>query len=638
MSNRTSETVVEASPPRTSAPGLLLAAVILSLYGGLALSVDFPRAAFGLHSDEATYYMMGHSLAEDGDVTYRREDLVRVWREFPGGPSGLFLKRGRDILDGGLMLRPPFFWTRTQPDPDGSRLFFGKSFIYPLFAAPFVAAFGTNGFLVFHAVLLTLVAWCAFLFLHARMRADIAALLAGAFLMVTVVPVYFVWIAPELFNFSLGLLAYFCWLYKEVAPASHVGRRARWLLSSSSDVVAVVLVGIATFSKVTNALLVVPIVVWLAWRRRWGRAALVSALFFGVAAGLFAVNTAIAGEWNFQGGERATFYWEFPYQNPTATFDTLVQKLHGRDEALTDIIFDPRVFWTNLRHNIKWFFVGRYAGLVAYFFPAVFVLAAYLLTLRRRPLWQHLVFASGVAQILVFIVMTPYTWNGGGGSVGNRYFMSAYGVFLFLMPAVSRVSVALIPWIIGAIFTAPLVLRPFAASFRPGDNAKSGPLRLLPVELTTVYDWPINTDPTRVRVWFGNYPEGSSPGFQIYFFDDNAYQQEVDKSFWVKGESRAEFLIKTDRPMKRLQLTLSAGAAATTVKAVLSGRSQEVSLQPGESRQILFAMPTGFPYQGQWPVWVASVSSSAGFTPIFIDPAAKDTRYLGVRVTPILVE
>ena len=55
--------------------------------------VDFPRAAIGIQSDEATYYMMGHSLAEDGDLTYRREDLVRVWREFPSGPTGVFLKQ-----------------------------------------------------------------------------------------------------------------------------------------------------------------------------------------------------------------------------------------------------------------------------------------------------------------------------------------------------------------------------------------------------------------------------------------------------------------------------------------------------------------------------------------------------------------
>src|SRR3954447_25229819 len=84
-------------------PGALLALLLLCVYGGIAVSVDFPRTAMGIQSDEATYYMMGHSLAEDGDLTYRREDLVRVWKEFDSGPAGLFLKRGRDVRGGGLM-------------------------------------------------------------------------------------------------------------------------------------------------------------------------------------------------------------------------------------------------------------------------------------------------------------------------------------------------------------------------------------------------------------------------------------------------------------------------------------------------------------------------------------------------------
>ena len=223
-------------PPYTAGPayrpGLVLAALILCVYGGLGLTVDFPRAAIGIQSDEATYYMMGHSLAEDGDLTYRREDLVRVWREFPGGPTGVFLKKGRDIERFGLMLRPPFFWTQTRPDPDPNRYFYGKSFAYPLFAAPFVWLFGTNGFLLLNALLLSAATLCGYLFLQARSRPAVAAVLSGGFVMASVVPVYFVWIAPELFNFALGVFAYFCWLYKEVAAPSAAGRGTRWLFRS----------------------------------------------------------------------------------------------------------------------------------------------------------------------------------------------------------------------------------------------------------------------------------------------------------------------------------------------------------------------------------------------------------------------
>jgi Dolichyl-phosphate-mannose-protein mannosyltransferase len=625
-------------PARTTmVPGVVLAAVLLCLYGGLALTVDFPRAAIGIQSDEATYYMMGHSLAADGDLTYRREDLVRVWREFPSGPAGVFLKKGRVIERFGLMRRPPFFWTATRPDTDPNRYFYGKSFAYPLFAAPFVRVFGTNGFLVLNALLLAAAAFCGYVFLAARTRPAIAALLAGAFVMVSVVPVYFVWIAPELFNFTLGVLAYFCWLYKEVAPPGSASRRSRWLFGPRSDVAAGVLLGLATFSKVSNALLFPPVVLWLAWRRRWREALNASIAFALVALALFAINLAISGEWNYQGGQdRSTFVYEFPLQTPASGFGVGAPK--ERNEALTEIIFNRSVVWTNLTHNLGYLFVGRYAGMVPYYFPAAFAVLLFLAGVRRRPGWQVLALCGGLAQPLFFAVVTPYTWLGGGGSVGNRYFMGAYGAFLFLLPPISRVSVALVPWIAGSLFVAPLVLNPFVTSFYPGRYAAHGLFRLLPVELTLVYDWPINTDESRVRIWYGDNKGQGDPGFQLYFFDANAYGQEIDKSFWVKGESRAEFLVKTDRPMKRLVLTLTAGGVATDVTARVAGRTQRVALQAGGSQQIFFALGDGFPYQGQWPVWTASVSSSAGFVPALTEDKSTDTRYLGVRVKPTLVE
>ena len=623
--------------------GLLLAVVILAIYGGLALSVDFPRAAIGIQSDEATYYMMGHSLAEDGDLTYHRSDLERVWKEFPSGPTGLFLKRGRDVVDGGLMLKPPFVWLRTQPDTDPRRFFYGKSFIYPLVAAPFVKLFGTNGFLVLHAILLGLVTFCAYLFLHARAPAVPSALLAGAFVMATVVPVYFVWITPELFNFALGALAYFAWLYKEVAPREVMPRGLKWTAGHSGEIVAAALLGLATFSKPSNALLFVPIAVLLAWRRQLIPLVLSGFVFTVAAAGLFGLNTVVSGEWNYQGGERRTFYWEFPFQTAASTFD--VGMPMARDEAQTDVILQESVFWTNFFHNLKWYFVGRYSGLIAYFFPAVFAMALFLTGARRRPLWQWLVLASGLAQILLFIVSLPYTWFGGGGSVGNRYFMGAYGIFVFLIPPVTSIGMSVVPWIVGGIFMAKLVLNPFTTSFSPGVYAESGPLRMLPVELSNVNDLPINTERSERVVTFPNDPQASSgrpePGFQIYFLDKNAYR-DADKSFWVRGESRAEFLIKTDRPMKRLLLAFTAGAVATSIEAEFDGYTQDLELAAGGQRQLAFAMGPGYPYmktddgKPRW-VWRASISSSAGFVPLFVD-GSTDTRFLGVRVRPTFVE
>ncbi len=605
--------------PMSIRPGLVLAAAFLCLYGALALTVDFPRAAYGFQSDEATYYMMGLSLVHDGDLTYRKEDLVRVWREFPSGPAGVFLKKGR---------------VSGAPDPDGTRLFYAKSFIYPVFAAAFVALFGTNGFLVLHALLLALVLLCSYLFLNARSGPWPSAVLATAFVMASVVPVYFVWIMPEVFNFSLALLGYFCWLYKEVASPRRSPRGTGWLFTGRSDVVAALLLGIATFSKPTAALLFLPMAGWIVWRRQWGTALKSTVVYAAVAGGLFAVNLAITGEWNYQGGERETYYFEFPFQNDAPKQEIGITK--SRETVMAHVVFNPRTFASNLTHNLEYFFIGRYAGLLGYFFPAVFAIAALLAAPKRRPAWQWLVLAAGLAQGLIFVVMTPYTWHGGG--VGNRYFFSGYGVMLFLLPPIESLVTAFVPLIVGGLFVAPMVLNPFVASFRPADNAKRGPLRLLPVELTLVNDLPVNTEPERARIWFGDNPGQNDPGFLVYFLDDNAYGREGDKSFWTRGGARAEFIIKTDRPVRRAIFTVSSGPVPTNVTIRIGGRSQSVQLGPETSQQLTFAMPPGTPYEKevQALVWTASVSSSSGFTPIFHDSSATDARYLGVRVKPML--
>ena len=508
-----------------------------------------------------------------------------------------------------------------------------------MFAAPFVWLLGTNGFLFLHALLLASVTIAGYAFLSTKSPPAVALLLSTGFVFASVVPVYFVWITPELFNFSLGLLAYFCWLYKRVAPAA-ASRLTGWLRTGTSDLVAAVLLGIASYSKVSNAIAFVPLVVWLAWRREWRHAARVIALWTVVTAGLFAINVAITGDWNYQGGERRTFYDHYAFERPGVGFE--VGATRGRDEALGAIIFDRAQFWTNLRANLWYYLAGRNAGLIPYFFPGVFAMLAFLASRRTRLPWQWLVFAGAIGQMLFFIVTQPYTYIGSGGSVGNRYFMGAYGLLLFLLPPVRSVVVAAVPWLVGGLFVGSVVLNPFYSSVRPAERTKSGPLRIFPVELTNINDLPMDTEGSgRVMVWYGDNPGVGDPSFQIYHLDDNAYLRELDKSFWVRGEARAEVLIKTDRPFRRLQLTLTAGPVPTEATATVGGRTQVVRLEPGASREIVFDLGPGFPYKKDRAepayVWSVSVASSHGFTPILFDPASNDIRYLGVRVKPVIV-
>ena len=606
-------------------PGLVAAALVFCLYAGMAVSVDFSRAAFGFQSDEATYYMMAHSLARDGDLAYRREDLARVYREFPSGPSGVFLKKGLD-LDVAVTGSFPFIAVASKPDPDNAELFYGKSYIFPVAAAPFVALLGTNGFLLLHALLLASMMLAAYLFLHARSSSTVALLLAAGFLMASVAPAYYVWLTPELFNLWLVVLGYFCWLYKEVVEPGAAPRGTKWLLTGRSDLVASLLLALATFSKPSNVLLILPILAWLAARKRW-KSMVAAGLVFGLAgAVLLAGNIAVTGEWNFQGGARRTYYEQYPFQDSRTAWDAI-----GQDRVTNgvDITFDSPTFGIVFVHNLFYFVVGRYSGMLPYFFPGLFAAGAFLLARGRRRPWQWLVLAVGIAEILLLIIWIPENYFGGGGSVGNRYFMGAYGVFLFLLPPIDSVLAALAPWLVGGAFTASIVLNPFFAAFNPAEHAKQGPARLLPVELTLVNELPINTQRDRVRIWFGTQRR-----FQVFFLDNNAYGRE-DLSFWTRGRSTAEMLVRTVEPASSLELTVTAGPLPTTVTVRRGWRTVRVALAAGQTRAVSLPLDEGFPYKGT-RVWRVSVSSDKGFVPSLVSATSEDKRFLGVFVTPEL--
>ena len=615
--------------------GVLVAGVVLVIFGAVALSTDVPRAAVGFKSDEASYYMLGHSLARDLDMTYRREDLARVWEEFPSGPIGVFLKKGRSdphlTFGGGF----PFVRLVSSPDPDATRLYYGKSYIYPLCAAPFVLLWGTNGFLVFHAVLLAVAVLAAYLFLNARGSPVTSVLIATAYVLASVATGYFVWITPELFNFVVVTLGLFCWAYKFVAPET-LPPGLRWLRTGASDAAAAILLACATFSKPPNALFILPVLAWSLPRRGWGRAVRTGLLFTVLVIGLFGINTAMTGDWNYQGGERNTYYTDFPFFDADSGFD--VGMTRATDRVLTEVIFDwspnpgsvlPFVFPTVLAHNLAWFWIGRHSGVVPYFFPAAFALVCFLWPGARRERWQWTVCAVALTEILVLVIWIPYNYFGGAGVLGNRYVMNFYGAFLFLLPPINSVAAACVPWVIGALFTAQIALNPFYYSWKPQQHMKHGPLRWLPVELTLVNDLPVNTDVERVRVLFG-----TTPRFQIYFLDDNAYAKEQE-FFWVRGRSRADLLFKTPDPARRLKLTLGTGPVAADVVITAGGQRIAKHFAGNDGAVIDIPLGAGFPYKGT-RVWPVTIAVNSGFVPLFTSESL-DHRYLGVQVTPELI-
>ena len=234
---------------------------------------------------------------------------------------------------------------------------------------------------------------------------------------------------PELFNFSLALYALFFWSYKEVAADRLAAAGSRFLAFDQSDVVAGALIGVLTFSKPTHALLLLPVVGLAMARRQWPRA-MRAAMAFIVAAGvLFAANAAITGEFNYQGGDRKTFYHStgFPFANKWETFDNS-GPVRGREDIMVGDVLVNTHSANVFMHNIFYFVFGRYAGLLPYFFPGVLAAGLFLRSRPKRS-WQWLAAGTVVCAVLMHVLIWPFTYNGGGGPVGNRYFLAFYPLF-----------------------------------------------------------------------------------------------------------------------------------------------------------------------------------------------------------------
>ena len=86
------------------------------------------------------------------------------------------------------------------------------------------------------------------------------------------------------------------------------------------------------------------------------------------------------------------------------------------------------------RRNLGYFFFGRHTGFAVYYFPGVMAILLFLAATRDRAVWQWLTFGAGIGSAIAFILYMPFTYSGGGGPVGNRYFLGVYPVFLFLTP------------------------------------------------------------------------------------------------------------------------------------------------------------------------------------------------------------
>lgn len=578
---------------------LLLVTVAL---GAAALAIDLSRRTGGrFWGDSATFYGMALSLAEDGDLRYEAKDVLRIRREYSFGPQGIFLKRA----SGGLTLDRPsgFPWVR-RVTPDEPRLYYAKAYVYPVVAAPLVALFRTNGLLLANAIFLGLALWLGYGELRRRTSAGRALAVTLVLFLGTVTPLYLVWLTPEIFSLGIVTAGLVAW------------RRGRPVLSAA-------LLGIVTYAKPTNLLLAIPLGLepllessGAGPRSRW-RGLLESArrgvVLAAVAAALFGLNAAITGEMNYQGGERKTFYTRFPLEAAGVDFDNsgfwmttdyVGPLVEGKDdEKYVGRTAPPRPrqeIADSFLRNLGYFWVGRFGGALPYFFPSVF---AVLVFLGRGPRGEAgwLALATLLVSSFVYIGLIPDNWYGGGGTVGNRYFVNLLPLAFFLVPRGRETLIAAASTLAAAVWVAPLLADPIHHSRAPGDHATYAVYRIFPAELTMLNDLSVFLD-----VWRKKRPYGDTEGdprtgrraeptaYYLYFLDNGTYGQEAafgGNGFWLRGGEKAEVVLRALEPVRKIRIRVSGGPGGDVVTARLGRartrvvvgalKSQEMSLEPG---------------------------------------------------------
>ncbi len=587
---------------------LVTSCLIFLFFLGLSLFINLPSLQGNfLFADEAIYYSMTQSLANDFDLEYTKKDLIRYYKAFDSGPLGIFLKKGKN-----------------------DRLFFAKSYIYPLFASPFVKIFGCNGFLVFHSILLffMLIMGYAYFSLSNTSSLSFAAILT--FLFASVAFVYFFWIHPDFFNLFLVFFVLFLWLYKhkkDEMPQKEEQKTklVSFLLSDGSDYLASLVAGIAVFSKPPNIIIMGPIVLYALFKKKFVKAVLII-LIFALTAGLFfGINYLATGDWNYQGGERKTFYGEdgYPLEKDHITFDTAKGGTMS-SEGYTEKHLLPVKF---VFYNLFYYFFGRFTGLTWYFFPAILALILFVMGAKRIYQWFLLIAIFG--GIFIYIVLMPDNYAGGGGTMGNRYFLTIYPLFLFLPHLKMKPRHIALCWVMAAVFIAPILTNPLLHSHYPATHAKKAPFKWLPLEMTLVNNFPTNTNPSARR-----QPIGIKYSW-IHFLDDNFIprqeESELEKfGFWTRGSHTAEMILKTYYPIKSLTVHLLNNPRMRNDITVKVGREKK-KITLGQNQRGTLTFTSLKPFQIKAiHLYRIKIGASKGSIPYFEDELSQEKRYLGV--------
>lgn len=526
---------------RTAALALLSVSLLLLVFPLATAGPGLPPA---MKSDEPAYYLMALSLARDADLEVDHDDLERAFREFPYRPVN------------NLILMTDDGW-RT--------VLYGKPYLYSLFAAPFAGVAGARGLVFFNMLLLLGMVWMGAVHLARENPAGRSALFAAGFFLVSPGFAYVFWLHPEVFAMA-GVAACLFLGFRPRRPGE--GRRRALLLAALSGAA----LALAVYHKpVIAAVGVAPLYAYLRSRRfREGGAWLGgAALSLGAAVALAVVLTGHPTP--YLGVERQGVTVCDPETIPVTAETAVTAKpdVHRPTAGAWSWIFRvPDVDPGLLAENLGYFLVGRHTGLVPYFPFAVLALGLFLAHGRRsRERWVLLA-ALGVVA-LFFLVFIPANWQGGGGFVGNRYFVNVYPAFLFLAARIAPAWLPAVGYAAGGLFLGGVLFTPFGAAVPEPTlqaHVRGAPFGLLPLELS-------------LREVPG-YHQADLGGLRLLGRRDVTLPR--GGSVWVQGATEVELLLLAAEPLPEpLHFRVRSPAPGNRVRLRMGDARESFEAGPG---------------------------------------------------------
>jgi hypothetical protein len=443
----------------------LILASVTAFFLLFPLTLGKPGLPPHLKADEAAYYLASLSLARDGDLRVETKDIGRAFREFPFGPINNFI---------------------LMTDDGWHTVYFAKPYIYSLFAAPFAAFFGANGIVCFNMLLTMAMVWMGYLYLRRYNPEPLAALFSASFFLLSVGFMYVFWLQPEVFNMAAIAACLFFGLPRPDAAGDSERRELLFALLSGAVLV------LAVYNKPMFAAVALAPLWGYVRQRRWktvGAWLLGAALCLAVVAGLATLLTGHPSA--YLGVRRQGVTLCEPGKLPitpevTQATGGVAVPQSSTGNTWTWLLRAPDITFYELVENIGYFLVGRHTGLLAY--TPFAGLAVLLFLLRGRRSTERWILLGSVSIVaLYFLVFIAWNWQGGGGFVGNRYFISLIPAFLFLVTEIRPRGLVLAGHVLAGLFLGPLLFTPFGAVVPEPTlqaHVRNGPFRFLPFELS----------------------------------------------------------------------------------------------------------------------------------------------------------